>query len=184
MKLKITTLALLLILTGCFVTATLQGEPPMVVREGSAPKIALVVHSEDVDVAKATKEKLTACLEKRNVFKFVDYKKVDTKVKSLNLNTDKVYGLKDTEYLSLAQDLQVDYVLFANLAVVKAIKFTGWRKDIYSMFYLHSGKTGKKVNTWRSDTTMTTTDPNSELDAVKMATSVINHTCAKIIEEF
>ncbi|MGD9638564.1 MAG: hypothetical protein AB7U85_05855 [Alphaproteobacteria bacterium] len=177
-------LLLALLLSGCFVTATLQKEPPMVVRDGKAPKAAFITYSDDKDVASFAQEKLKTCLETRNVFKFVDSKKVAAAIKKAGIDTNKIYGLSNDDYKKLAESLKVDYVFFGNLGVVKALKLTGWRKDIYSLFYLYDNQKGDKVNSWRSDTTMTTTDAASELDALKMSESVINHTCAKIIEDF
>ena len=53
-KIKLLTLFILIsgstLLSGCFVTATLQKEPPMIVRKGNAPKLAFVVYSKNDDV--------------------------------------------------------------------------------------------------------------------------------------
>lgn len=181
---SIVLIPLVAILSGCFVTATVQKEPPMIVRSGAAPSLAIVIFSKQPGFVSTTQKSLGKCLSDRNVFTLISKEKVDQSLKEGGFNLDRVYGLDDAEYRKIAADVGADYVLFGNLAVVKALKLTGWRQDIYSMFYLHNGQNGKKVDTWRSDTTFTFADANTELDPDKMLASVVNHTCAKIAEEF
>ena len=181
---SLTLIPLVALLSGCFVTAGVQKEPPMVVRHGAAPSLAIVIFSKQAGFAATTQNSLGKCLEQRNVFTLIDSKKVEQAVDNEKINLDRVYGLDDAEYKKIAADVGAEYVLFGNLAEVKSLKFTGWRKDIYSLFYLHNGKDGKKVDSWRSDTTLTFADAKTELERDKMLSSVISHTCAKIADEF
>lgn len=170
------------ILTGCLTTMTLQGEPPLAVRPGKAPVAAFVMHEYDPGVGVHAQKKLAACLQQRNVFDFVPQPKVDSALSAGGYDIARISGLSAGEYMKIAKATGAEYVIFGNLRVVKALKLNGWRHDIYSLFYLADGKTGEVLDSWRSDTIGAFADPASELDPKKMAESVANHTCAKIVE--
>ncbi|AWB32583.1 hypothetical protein DBV39_01345 [Orrella marina] len=172
-------LALPVLLTGCFTTLSLQEEPPLTVRTGEAPEVAFVMYSDDPAITQFASHKLETCLIQRNVFSFVPEAKVQAAVAASGAQPDAAFGMQPAMYASIAGKTDSEYVLHGVLRIVKALKFTGWRQDVYSMFYLHNAK-GDYVDGWRSDTIGTFADPQSELDPYAMVTSVINHTCAKI----
>jgi len=74
-------------------------------------------------------------------------------------------------------------VIHGVMVVKKQLTFTGWRKDIDVATRIYDGKTGNKIDSWRSMTDFTWTDNSTALDAQKMAESAVNHTCSKMIEK-
>lgn len=182
--------ALLLILTalfllnGCFATATPQQAPPITKRTGQAPTVAMlpIGNTNDRAVAAFATQHIKQTLQDRNVFKFMDQKKVDRAVAKSGVDMTKMFGLNEAEYSALANELGVDYVLQAFIGVRKSLKFTGWRKDVDIWLRLHGGSNGEKVDSWRSMTDFAWTKSSTELDAQKMAESAANHICAKVLE--
>lgn len=150
----------------------------------TGPTLAMVVFSKEPGFISTTRSKLGLCLEDRKIFTLADPGSVDKALANGKYDLDRVYGLDEAEYRAIAAAVGAKYVLFGNLALVKALKFTGWRKDIYSMFYLHKGDTGAKVDSWRSDTILDFTDAATELDADRMLTMVVDRACGKIAQEF
>ena len=175
------TLALPVLVTGCFTALTLQEEPPLVVRPGKAPTVALVMSSDDMAIATIAHNKLQTCLSQRNIFSFVPETKVQSALAATGANPDGAFGMQPQVYAAIASQADSQYVLHGVLRIVKSLKLTGWRQDVYSMFYLYN-RSGAFVDEWRSDTIGTFVDPESELDPYAMVGSVINHTCAKITQ--
>lgn len=171
-----------LALTGCFTTLAPQGEPPLTVRPGKAPLATFIMHEYDPGVGMYARDLLKDCLQTRNVFEFVPQRKVDETIAAGGYDIDRVYGLSGDEYRKIAAATGADYVIFGNLRVVKALKLHGWRHDIYTLFYLANGRSGKTVDSWRSDSIVTFVDPAAELDPKRMTEPVVNHTCAKMME--
>jgi len=177
-------LAALFLLNGCFATATPQGAPPMTKRSGQAPTVAIlpVGTTNDQAVARLATQHIKETLQDRNVFKFIDQKKVDQAVARSGVDMTKMFGLNEAEYKALAADLGVDYILQGFIGVRKSLKFNGWRKDVDILLRLHNGANGEKVDSWRSMTDFAWTKSSTELDAQKMAESAANHICAKVVE--
>lgn len=171
-------------LAGCFATNTRVGPPPMEKRPGVAPTAAFlpIECNNDADVTRYVMEKLKTCLEERNVLKFVDQAKVQKVADASGYNFGKMFGLKGDQYKELGQKLGVDYTLHGTVGVKKSLTFKGWRKDVDLYLYINDGKTGKKVDSWRSMTDFTWSKTEAALDAQKMGESVANHTCSKMLQ--
>jgi len=125
---------------------------------------------------------LEACLKDRKIFKFTPKTKVDQAVLSSGFDMDKMFGLKASQYASLANALGVDYVIHGTMAIRKTLKFTGWRRDVDLSIRIYDGRTGKKVDSWRSMTDFAWAKGGTELDAEKMAEFAANHTCTKMMQ--
>lgn len=171
-------------LAGCFATSTRVGPPPMEKRPGTAPTAAFlpIGCNNDAEVTRYVTEMLKTCLEERNVLTFVDPQKVQQVTDASGYNFGKMFGLKSDEYMALGQKLGVDYTLHGTLGVKKSLTFKGWRKDVDLYLYINDGKTGKKVGSWRSMTDFTWSKTEAALSAEKMAESVVNHTCSKMLQ--
>lgn len=167
----------------CFATSTIQGPAPMTKHTGVAPKAAMlpIINTNDKAVADDVSQNLVNCLKERNVFTFVPQKKVDKAVKKSGFDLDKVFGLSNAEYKTLANMLGVDYVIYGIVTIKKALTFTGWRKDVDVYIRVHDSA-GKKVDTWRSMTDFTWAKNSTALDAEQMAESAANHTCTKMLQ--
>lgn len=171
----------MILFSGCFTTSTPQAAPPMVKRAGEIPTAAMlpIINSMDQPTADYVTQYIETCLRDRNVFKFVPKEAVKTAVAGVDL--DKMFGLKASQYAAIGQKLGVDYVIHGAMAVRRELKFTGWRKDVDISTRIYDGRTGKKVDSWRSMTDFAWTDTKSELNAEKMAESAANHTCSKMM---
>jgi hypothetical protein len=172
------------LLSGCFATATPQATPPMTKRTGDVPTAAMlpIINSYNQETANFVTEYLEDCLKDRNVFKFVPKKDVDKAVAASGFNLDKIFGLSASQYAALAKALGVDYVIHGTMIVKKTLKFTGWRRDADVTTRLYDGRTGAKVDSWRSMTEFAFASGGSELNAQKMAKSAVNHTCSKMMQ--
>ncbi len=172
----------MMMFTGCFATSTPQAAPPMVKRTGEVPTAAMlpIINTYDQETADFVSQHLEACLRDRNVFEFVSKEEVDKAVAGVDL--DKMFGLKASQYAAIGQKLGVDYVIHGAMVVKKTLKFTGWRKDVDVSARIYDGRTGNKVDSWRSMTEFAATDAGTELDVEKMAESAANHTCSKMME--
>lgn len=176
------TISIMMMLTGCVATSTPQADPPMVKRNGEVPTAAMIpiINTYDQEAANLVAQHLETCLKDRNIFKFKSKAEVDKAVAGVDL--DKMFGLKASQYASLGKKLDVDYVIHGAMAVKKSLKFTGWRKDVDVSIRIYDGKTGSKVDSWRSTTEFAATDAGTELDVEKMTKSAANHTCSKMME--
>jgi hypothetical protein len=174
----------LVLFSGCFATSTPQAAPAMVERSGVAPTAAMlpIINTYDQPTADHITQALETCLKDRNVFEFVSKSDVDKAVAESGFDLDRMFGMSSSEYAALANTLGVDYVIHGVMVVKKQLTFTGWRKDIDVSTRIYDGKTGKKIDSWRSMTDFTWTDNSTALDAQKMAESAVNHTCSKMIE--
>jgi TolB-like protein len=177
-------LAGMVLFCGCFATSTTMTAPPMATRTGDIPTAAMlpIINSYEQPVADFVTQSLETCLKDRKVFKFVSKTEVDKAVQASGFNLDKIFGLSASKYAALAKTLGVDYVIHGAMTVKKTLQFTGWRKDIDLSTRIYDGKTGKKVDSWRSMTDFSWTKGGTELDAQKMATSAANHTCSKMMQ--
>lgn len=171
-------------LSGCFATSTPTAAPPMVKRSGDMPTAAMlpIINSYEQPIADYVTQYLEVCLKDRNMFKFVPKTKVDKAVAESGFNLSKIFGLSASEYVALAKTLGVDYVIHGVVVVKKTLQFTGWRKDVDLAIRIYDGRTGSKVDSWRSMTDFTWTKGGTDLDAQKMAESAANHTCSKMMQ--
>ncbi|HCY86627.1 MAG TPA: hypothetical protein DHV36_15945 [Desulfobacteraceae bacterium] len=171
-----------LIFSGCFATSTTKAAPPMVNRTGEAPTAAFLpfINTYEPETAAFVSKHLEACLADRKVFRFVPKSEVNAAVAGVDL--DKMFGLKASQYAAIGRKLNADYVIHGTMAVRKTLKFTGWRKDVDVSARVYDGRTGAKVDSWRSMTDFATTSAKTELSAEEMAASAANHTCAKMME--
>lgn len=169
--------------TSCFATSTTQGPTPMTRHAGVAPKAAMlpIINTNDNAVADYVSRHLGDCLQERNVFTFVPQENVDKAVKKSGIDLDKMLGLSNAEYKTLANMLGVDYVIYGIVTIKKTLTFTGWRKDVDVYIRVHDSA-GKKVDTWRSMTDFTWAKNSTALDAEQMAESAANHTCTKMLQ--
>lgn len=177
--------AVMVLLSGCFATSTPRTAPPMTKqRSGDVPTAAMlpIINSYEQTTADFVTQYLEACLKDRNVFKFVPKTNIDKAVTESGFNLSKIFGLSASEYAALAKTLGVDYVIHGVMVVKKTLQFTGWRKDVDLAIKIYDGKTGSKVDSWRSMTDFVWTKGGAELDAQKMAESAANHTCSKMIQ--
>lgn len=172
----------MMIFTGCVATQTPQASPPMVKRTGEVATAVMlpIINTYDQETADFVSHHIEACLGDRNVFNFKPKAEVEKAVAGVDL--DKMFGLKTSQYAAIGQKLGVDYVIHGAMAVKKSLKFTGWRKDVDVTIRIYDGKTGKKLDSWRSMTEFAATDASTELDVEKMAESAANHTCSKMME--
>jgi len=177
-------LAVMVLLSGCFATSTPKTAPPMTKRSGDVPTAAMlpIINSYEQATADFVTQYLEACLKDRNVFKFVSKTNVDKAVAESGFNLSKIFGLSASEYAALAKTLGVDYVIHGVVVVKKTLQFTGWRKDVDLAIRIYDGKTGSRVDSWRSMTDFAWTKGGTELDAQKMAESAANHTCSKMMQ--
>ena len=172
-----------LLLTSCFATSITQEPAPMTKHTGVAPKAAMlpIINTNDKAIADYVSRNLANCLRERNVFTFAPQEKVDKAVKKSGIDLDKILGLSNAEYKTLANMLGVDYVIYGVVTIKKTLTFTGWRKDVDVYIRAHDSA-GKKVDTWRSMTDFTWAKNSTALDAEQMAASAANHTCTKMLQ--
>ncbi|MCF8095211.1 MAG: hypothetical protein K9J79_07595 [Desulfobacteraceae bacterium] len=172
-----------LFLSGCFGTAVMHDAPPMEKRQGTAPAAAMLPfeNTNDREVAEFVTQKVKTCLEKRNVLDFADQSRVDRVVEASGYDMGSIFGLNEDQYKSLADPLGVDYTIHGTITVKKTLTFSGWRKDVDVYLYLNDGKTGEKLDSWRSMTTFTWAKKEEALDAQTMAESAANHICSKML---
>lgn len=175
-------LGALMLFAGCFSTSTPQSAPPVTARTGEMPTAVMlpIINTYEQPTADYVSQYLEACLGDRKVFNFVS--KADMNQAIVGVDLDKMFGLKASQYAAIGQKLGVDYVIHGVMVVKKQLTFTGWRKDVDISTRIYNGKTGSKVDSWRSMTDFTWADGKSALDAEKMAESAANHTCAKMME--
>lgn len=178
-------LPLCAMLAGCYVSTRLEPAPAMVKRAGKAPTLALVTWSgeKSEDLAGYSRKKLGTCLADRNIFKLASSSAVNKAVKASGADLGSLMGPSRDEFKQIAKDTGADYVLFGAISVLRHLKLTGFRKDIQSGFYLHDAA-GKRVDFWRSDTSMSAASADEELTLRAMADGALNHTCAKIVKDF
>lgn len=171
-------------LAGCFATATKHGPPPMQKRPGTAPKAAMlpVQNTNDAAVAEFVTEKVKTCLEKRNVLEFVDQARVEKAAEASGYDFGTMFGLDESEYKSLADELDAAYTMHGTITVRKSLTFSGWRKDVDVYLYLND-RSGNKADSWRSLTEATWAKGEEAVDAEVMAESAANHICAKMLEK-
>lgn len=177
-------LAVIVLFSGCFATATPKAAPPMIKRSGDVPTAAMlpIINSYDQATADFVTQSLGACLKDRNVFKFVPKTDVDKAVAASGFKLNKIFGMRASEYAALAKTLGVDYVIHGVMVVKKSLTFKGWRKDIDIAARIYDGRTGAKVDSWRSMTDFTWAKNSTALNAQKMAESAANHTCSKMMQ--
>lgn len=180
----VSTLLLLLFISGCFAAATVQSPPTMGPRPGAAPTAAMlpILNTNDASVSKHITDHLQDCLQTRNAFRFASKEAVAQAVAQSGFDMKKIFGLSDSEYKALAEKLGVDYVIHGVISVKKSLKFNGWRKDIDVYIKLHNRSAGAKVDSWRSVTDFTWTDAATDTDARKMGESAANHICQKMLQ--
>lgn len=170
-------------LFSCLAASTATAPPPMSERSGVAPKAAMlpIGNTNDKVVSDFVTQYLSTCLQDRNVFDFVPQEQVVKAVTDGNYDMTKVFGLKDAEHKALADELGVNYTIHGVVTIKKTLQFTGWRKDADLYIYVNDGRTGKKVDSWRSTTEFAFGDSDTVMDAEKMAESAANHICTKIL---
>ena len=165
------------------VTLTPAGPPPLIKKTGPAPKAVLLPwNARDAEVAGFAYDQLTACLQERNVFQFVPREEAERVIKEGGYDLTKIFGLNKEEYKQIAAKLGVDYVLSGTMNVMKSLSFSGWRKDIASDLRINRASDGSKLDSWLSNTSMTFTDTDTALNAKKMAESVTNNLCSRVME--
>ena len=91
----------MMMITGCFATATTQSAPPTVKRTGEVPTAAMlpIINTYDQEAADFVSQHLEACLRDRNVFIFESKADVDKAVGGVDL--DKMFGLKASQYAAI-----------------------------------------------------------------------------------
>jgi len=182
--LVVMSLVVMVLFSGCFTTSTHTAAPPMIKHSGDVPTAAMIpiINSYEQTTADFVTQYLEACLKDRNVFKFAPKTDVDKAVAASGFNLSKIFGLSASEYAALAKTLGVDYVIHGVVVVKKTLLFTGWRKDVDLAIRIYDGRTGSKVDSWRSMTDFAWTKNATALDAQKMAESAANHTCSKMMQ--
>ena len=177
-------LSIMVLLSGCFTTSTHKAAPSMTKRSGDVPTAAMlpIINSYDQTTANFVTQHLETCLKDRNVFKFVSKTNVDKAVAESGFNLSKIFGLSSSEYAAIAKTLGVDFVIHGVVVVKKTLQFTGWRKDVDLAIRIYDGKSGNKIDSWRSMTDFVWTKDGTDLDAQKMAESATNHACSKMMQ--